>query len=97
MNDETTTKLEIPDKTQSDSNILRVNFQRTPPPMNPDERRIAEEKTTEIPIPFSRAKVERQIERSGLIPSLEEVNLGSPWVIRLLAVLFILVLSMLML
>ena len=97
MNEETTTKLELPEKTHSDSNIVRVNFQKTPPPANYEARKAAEEKTTEIPIPFNRKKVERQIERSELLPTLAEVNLGSPWVLRLVAVMFVLILSMLML
>lgn len=89
MHDETTTKFELPKKSDTQSNIVRVNFGNTPEPM--PMRHSADEKTAEYVLPGTPST------RSNLLPSIAEVNLKSPWVLRLLAVLFVLILSMLML
>lgn len=79
--DEITTKLEIPKRRATD-NIVRVNFSQGNSPRK-------EQTTSAAAIPQAR--------RSSLFPRLKDIDFTAPWVIRLIAVIAVLVLSMLIL
>lgn len=81
--EEITTKIEItPPKTD---NIVHINFtaKREPQPQKPTPQRRASDKPAAAP--------------EKLISTVKSIDLSSPWVFRLIAVLTILILSMLVL
>ena len=87
IHDEKTTEIELPvKKSKKDENIVRVKFseKRTQP--------IAKKnpvKSATLSVPSSSARL--------VVNWLKELDIHSPWIIRLLAVLSILILSMLVL
>lgn len=81
--DEITTKIEIPTKPQT---VVQVDFSK-------NNEKTEEQKNT---VPPSKAS-SVTLRRSTLFPKLSELDLTAPWVLRLLAILAILLLSMLVL
>jgi hypothetical protein len=90
--DEITTKLEIPKRRATD-NIVRVNFAQgnSNRPDNHKGNRKANQNSSSASAAIPQGR------RSSLFPRLKEFDFTAPWVIRLVAVIAVLILSMLIL
>jgi hypothetical protein len=85
--DEITTKIEIPPTTKPASNIVHIDFTNVERRREPREKRSASKKASSA----------SQTATPSWTQRLRELDLQAPWVIRLLAVVLILGLSMLVL
>ena len=89
--EEITTKIELPSNEPTVNNIVRVDFANSHVEKRATEEKRAEAKTKKAPPIIEKGR------RSSLFPSIKDIDLTSPWVFRLVAVILVLVLSLLVL